>query len=86
MNEKVNKLRSICDVVGLLSLFVYFLMTLAGNENIFLVLRIIFASIALAAYSIEFGARIISNQKIAGSIFMVFMCMVDIIFTVLWFI
>ena len=77
MNEKLNNLRSGCNIAGIVALLIYIVLTIAGN--VFLVVRVITATIALTAYAVKCGAEIASDEKFGNSIFLMCICVFDII-------
>ena len=79
MNEKLNNLWSGCSIAGIVALLIYIVLTIAGSGNVFLVVRVITATIALTAYAVKCGAEIVSDEKFGNSIFLMCICVLDII-------
>ena len=79
MNEKLEKMRIICNCVGTVALLIYIVMTFGGNESIFLLMRIFTATVALIAYAIKFGAELINNVKFNQSLVLMTMATTDIV-------
>ena len=79
MNEKLEKMRNICNCVGAVALLMYIVMTFGGNESIFLLMRIFTATVALIAYAIKFGVELINNVKFNQSLILMTMATTDIV-------
>ena len=79
MNEKLEKMRIICNCVGAVALLIYIVMTFGGNESIFLLMRIFTATVALIAYAIKFGVELINNVKFNQSLILMTMATTDIV-------
>lgn len=81
MYEKLNSLRSACNIAGIVALLIYIMLCFGGSNSSFLVIRVITAVIALTAYSIKCGAEAISDEKLGSTIFLMAICLFDIIFS-----
>lgn len=79
MNEKLSNLRTACSIAGIVALLIYIVLTIAGSGNVFLAVRVITATIALIAYAIKCGAEIVSDEKFGNSIFLMSICVLDIV-------
>lgn len=79
MYEKLHTLRLTCSTVGIVALFIYIILCFSGSSSVVLVLRVITAAIALAAYSIQCGASTMNDEKLGDTIFMIAICLFDII-------
>lgn len=86
MYEKLKTLRSICNTVGAVALFICIMLCLGGDNSIFLVMRVITAVIALTAFSIKCGAEAMSDKKLGYTIFMMSLSLFDIIVSAIKFI
>ncbi|MCI8621805.1 MAG: hypothetical protein HFJ50_09165 [Clostridia bacterium] len=81
MYEKLNTLRLTCNIAGSVALLIYIMLCFGGSNSGFLVIRVITAVIALTAYSIKCGAEIMSDEKLGNTIFLMAICLFDIIFS-----
>ena len=79
MYEKLKTLRSICDTVGVVALFICIMLCAGGKNSIFIVMRVITAAIALTAFSIKCGAEVMSDEKLGYTIFLMSLSLFDII-------
>ena len=82
LNEKVFVLyqQNVHEsIAGIVALLIYIVLTIAGSGNVFLVVRVITATIALTAYAVKCGAEIVSDEKFGNSIFLMCICVLDII-------
>lgn len=81
MNEKVNTLRNSCNIAGIVALLIYIVLSIAGSGSVFLVVRVITATIALTAYAIKCGAEVASDEAFGNSIFLMVFCILDIVWS-----
>lgn len=79
MYKQINILRLICNIAGIIALLIYTMLCFGGSNSGFLVSRVIIAVIALTAYSIKCGAEAISNKKLGNTIFLMAICLLDVI-------
>lgn len=79
MYEKLNTLRTTCSIAGIVALLIYVVLPIAGSGNVFLAVRVFTATIALTAYAIKCGAEIVSDEKFGISIFLMTICVFDIV-------
>lgn len=79
MYEKLDTLRATCSIAGIVALLIYIVLCLTGNSSSFLLVRVITATIALTAYSIKCGAEVVSDEKFGNSIFLMAICLLDLI-------
>ena len=79
MSEKLNTLQKTCDIAGIVSLLIYIVICFCGSNSVFLVIRVIAAVIALTAFSIKCGAEAMSDEKSGNTIFMIGICLFNMI-------
>ena len=81
MDEKKRSICNICSIVGIVALLVYIILTVAGSNPYLLAIRLIFASIAAIAYAIKLGVEISSEETWGTSLFLIVICLSDIVLT-----
>lgn len=81
MDEKKRSILNICNIVGIVALLVYIILTVAGRTNFLLITRLIFAGIATIAWAIKLGIEIASEKPLVISIFFIANCLFDIVLT-----
>ena len=81
MDEKKRSILNICNIVGIVALLVYIILTVAGRTNCLLITRLIFAGIATIACAIKLGVEIASEKPLVISIFFIANCLFDIVLT-----
>ena len=69
MNEKK---RNICSIVGII-------LSVVGINNYLFAMRVLFAGVAAVAYAIKLGIEIANDEGIGNSIFLIAICLFDII-------
>ncbi len=81
MDEKKRSICCICSIVGIVALLVYILLTVAGSNAYLLAIRLIFAGIAAIAYAIKLGVELSSEESWGNSVFLIAICLFDIVLT-----
>ena len=81
MDEKKRSICIICCIVGIVALLVYCILTVAGSNPYLLAIRLIFAGIAAIAYAIKLGVEISSEETWGNSVFLIAICLFDIVLT-----
>ena len=71
--------RNICSIVGIVSLLIYIILTVVGTNNYLLAMRVFFAGVAAVAYSIKMGIELANDESIGYSIFLVAICILDVV-------
>ena len=79
MDERLKTLRNICSWAGIVSLFIYMVLTILGNGDVLKVVSIIVAAIGLIAFAIKCGVEVASEENFGGSIFLMSICLIDIV-------
>ncbi len=81
MDEKKRSFCIICSIVGSVALLGFCILTIAGSTPYLLVIRLIFAGIAAIAYTIKLGVEISSEESWGISVFLIAICLFDIVLT-----
>lgn len=81
MDEKKQSICNICNIVGIVALLVYIILTVAGSNPYLLAIKLIFAGIATIAYAIKLGVEISSEETWGNSVFLIAICLFDIVLT-----
>lgn len=79
MDEKKRNTRSLCSIIGIVALLIYIIITVVGSNEYLLVLRVLFAGIAALSYAIKLGIEISCDEGIGNSIFLICICLFDIL-------
>ena len=81
MDEKKRSICNICSIVGIVALLVYIILTVAGSNPYLLAIKLMFAGIAAIAYAIKLGVEISSEETWGNSVFLIALCLFDIVLT-----
>ena len=81
MDEKKRSILNICNIVGIVALLVYIILTVAGSNPYLLAIKLIFAGIAAIAYAIKLDVEISSEETWGKSVFLIAICLFDIVLT-----
>lgn len=81
MDEKKRSICNICSIVGIVALLVYIILTVAGSNPYLLAIKLIYAGIAAIAYAIKLGVEISSEETWGNSVFLIALCLFDIVLT-----
>ena len=81
MDEKKRSIHTVCTLVGIASLLIYIILTVVGTNVMLLTLRILFAGIATIAYAIKLGVELTSDESWGNSVFLIAICLFDIVMT-----
>ena len=81
MDEKKRSICNICSIVGIVALLEYIILMVAGSNAYLLAIRLIFAGIAAIAYAIKLGVEISSEESWGNSVFLIAICLFDIVLT-----
>ena len=81
MDEKKRSICNICSIVGIVALLVYIILTVAGSNPYLLAIKLMFAGIAAIAYAIKLGVEISSEETWGNSVFLIAICLFDIVLT-----
>ena len=81
MDEKKRSICNICSIVGIVALLVYIILTVAGSNPYLLAIKLIYAGIAAIAYAIKLGVEISSEETWGNSVFLIAICLFDIVLT-----
>ena len=81
MDEKKRNIQFGCSIIGTVALWIYIILALVGSNTVLFVLRILFAGIAAIAYAINMGAEISNDDSYKGSVFLIAICLADIVIT-----
>lgn len=81
MDEKKRNICIICTIVGIVALLVYIILTVSGSNAYLLAIRLIFVGIATIAFAIRLGVEISSKESWGNSVFLIALCLFDIVLT-----
>ena len=81
MDETKRSICNICNIVAIVALLVYLILTFAGSSPYLLAIRLIFVGIAAIAYAIKLGVEISSEETWGISVFLIAICLFDIVLT-----
>ena len=81
MDEKKRSICNICSIVGIVALLVYIILTVAGSNPYLLAIKLIDAGMAAIAYAIKLGVEISSEETWGNSVFLIALCLFDIVLT-----
>ena len=81
MDKKKRNIQITCSIVGSVAFLVYIILTVAGSNTVLFALKILFAGIAAIAYAIKMGAEISNDDSYANSVFLIVICLFDIVIT-----